>query len=222
MIFSNNAFIYRLLHNLFFRKIEYLFFKILKKSRGKSVSSSSIVCATSKIESGSSFINSSLGRNSFCGYDCNIINTEIGSFCSIASNVTIGGLAHPMHFVSTSPVFLSHKDSVKNKFARHDYLPVIKTIIGHDVWIGDGVFVKAGVSVGTGAVLGMGAVVTKNVDPYTVVAGNPAKIIKKRFDNKIIQSLLETEWWNKDDVELSKLGPYINDPEEFIKKSFNT
>ena len=94
--------------------IGYIYSKILKKLRLSSILNSTIH-KTSKIESGTSFINSSLDRYSFCGYDCTILNTEIGSFCSIASNVKIGGVAHPVNFVSTSPVFLSHKDSIKQK-----------------------------------------------------------------------------------------------------------
>lgn len=85
---------------------------LMKKLRLSSIRKSTIH-KTSKIESGTSFINSSMARHSFCGYDCAIINAEIGAFCSIASNVKIGGVAHPVHFVSTSPVFLSHKDSIK-------------------------------------------------------------------------------------------------------------
>ena len=160
-----------------------------------------------------------MARHSFCGYDCSIINTEIGAFCSISSNVKIGGVAHPVHFVSTSPVFLSHKDSIKAKFARHDYLPMVKTTVGHDVWIGEGAFIKAGVRIGTGAVVGMGAVVTKDVPPYAIVAGNPARVIRYRFSDEMIQSLIATAWWDKSDAELTLLGSCINDPEQFVKKA---
>ncbi len=198
--------------------MNYFFNKIIKKLRLSAIKNSAID-KTSKIESGTSFIHSSMARHSFCGYDCTILNTEIGAFCSIASHVTIGGVAHPVHFVSTSPVFLSHKDSIKAKFARHDYLPMLKTTIGHDVWIGEGAFIKAGVCIGTGAVVGMGAVVTKDVPSYAIVAGNPARVIRKRFSDEMIQSLLATAWWNKGDAELTLLGSYINDPEMFIKKA---
>lgn len=198
--------------------IYYYLSKLLKKVRLPSIKNSH-VDKTSKIEAGTSFINSTMARHSFCGYDCTILNTDIGAFCSIASNVKIGGAAHPMHFVSTSPVFLSHKDSVKTKFARHDYLPMVRTRVGHDVWIGEGAFIKAGVCIGTGAVVGMGAVVTKDVPPYAIVAGNPARVIRKRFSDEMIQSLLATAWWDKGDAELTLLGSYINDPDEFIKKA---
>lgn len=197
--------------------IIYIISKLIKKTRLASVLNSEVEQG-SKIEAGSSFINSSMQRHSFCGYDCSIINAEIGSFCSIANGVKIGGVAHPMHFVSTSPVFLSHKDSVKAKFARHDFLPAIRTVIEHDVWIGEGAFVKAGVCIGTGAVVGMGAVVTKDVPPYAIVAGNPAKIVRKRFSEETIRSLLRTRWWDLADEQLRKYARYMDNPEVFLKE----
>lgn len=177
----------------------------------------SFIDKTSKIESGTSFIHSSMARHSFCGYDCVILNAEIGSFCSIASSVKIGGVAHPVHFVSTSPAFLSHRDSIRTKFARHHYLPMIKTRIGNDVWIGDGAFIKAGTNIGTGAIVGMGSVVTKNVEPYSIVAGNPARVIRKRFSDQIIEALLATEWWDKEEGELIRLGAHFHNPEKFLE-----
>lgn len=207
---------------IFFQVIEimlkYALNKLLKKLRFSAIKNSAID-ESAKIESGTTILDSSMARHSFCGYDCTILRTDIGAFCSIASNVRIGGVAHPMHFVSTSPVFLSHKDSVRAKYARHDYLPVVITKIGHDVWIGEGAFIKAGVCIGTGAVVGMGAVVTKDVPPYAIVAGNPARMIRKRFSDEMIKSLLATAWWDKSDAELVLLGSYINDPNEFIKKA---
>lgn len=196
--------------------LAYALSKLMKKARLSSIVKSTID-KTSKVNSGTSFVNSSMARHSYCGYDCSIINTEIGAFCSIASNVKIGGAAHPAHFVSTSPVFLSHKDDVKAKFAHHDYLPIAKTNVGHDVWIGEGAFLKAGIRVGIGAIVGMGAVVTKDVPPYAVVAGNPARMIKKRFPDKIVRQLLETEWWNMDDSALKLYGKFVNNPQVFIR-----
>ncbi len=195
----------------------YLIAKILKKIRGVAVKES-FIHKTAKCESGTLFVSSSLGRYSFCGYDCSIINTDIGSFCSIGSGVVIGGVSHPMHFVSTSPVFLSHKDSVKEKFARHDYLPKLKTIVGDDVWIGERVLIKAGVKIGVGAVIGMGAVVTKDVEAYSIVAGNPAKHIRYRFDDAVREGLLKSEWWKASETDLLIWGRLFNDPQAFLKK----
>ena len=198
--------------------IQYILAKFIKKFRLSAIKNS-VINDGSKIESGTDFINSTMGRHSFCGYDCTIVNAEIGSFCSIASNVKIGGAAHPLHFVSTSPAFLSHKDSIKKKYAYHDYLPVVKTTVGHDVWIGEGALIKAGVNVGVGSVVGMGAVVTKDVPPYGIVVGNPAHLIRKRFSDEMIGRLLATSWWEKEDAELVKLAQWICDPDEFIKKT---
>lgn len=80
----------------------------------------SYIDATSKVESGSQFVNSRMNKYSFCGYDCQIVNCRIGMFCSIADNVKIGGARHPIEWVSTSPVFYSGRDSVKKKFSTFD------------------------------------------------------------------------------------------------------
>lgn len=196
--------------------VNFIYSRILKKIRGVATFKSEI-SNTSKIESGSSIISSKIDRYSFCGYDCLIVNCDIGAFCSIASRVSIGGATHPIKFVSTSPVFLSHRDSVRAKFARHDYLPEIRTNIGCDVWIGEGVYVKAGISIGHGSIVGMGSVVTKDVPPYSIIAGNPAKLIRMRFDQDIIESLLKMQWWRLPESELIRLGPLFNDPVAMLK-----
>jgi acetyltransferase-like isoleucine patch superfamily enzyme len=197
--------------------ISYIISRLIKKNRGNAILKSKIH-KSSKIESGSTIVNSIFARHSFCGYDCTILNCDIGAFCSIASRVTVGGVSHPLEFVSTSPVFLSHKDSVKAKFASHVYLPLVKTSIANDVWIGEGAYVKAGVSVGNGAVIGMGAVVTKDVPPYAIVAGNPARLIRFRFNDEIIKGLQASQWWELPNDRLFELGPFMSDPVEFLKR----
>ena len=178
----------------------------------------SIVHTSSKVESGSYLVNSTLDRHSFTGYDCSLNHCDVGSFCSIASRVSIGGVSHPSHFVSTSPVFLSHKDSIKAKFAHHNYLPLLRSEIGSDVWIGEGAFVKAGVCIGHGAIIGMGAVVTRDVAPYAVVAGNPARVIKYRFDEQTIEGLLASKWWMWSDEKLKIFGPFMHEPQSFLQE----
>lgn len=202
--------------NKIFLKLQFLYFKFLLKSRGVAVKNSNIGF-DSKLEPGTTFINSSIDNYSYCGYDCLILNTRIGRFCSIANKVVIGGASHPMHFVSTSPVFLSHKDSVRTKFANHKFLPEIKTIVGNDVWIGENVLIKSGVKIGNGAVIGMGSVVTKDVPDYAIVAGNPARIIKYRFEKDLIDKLLSSEWWFFSPEKLCEIGKYMNDPREFVR-----
>ncbi len=172
---------------------------------------------TSAVEGGSQVIGTRMGRHSFCGYDCVILNSDVGSFCSIADNVYIGGSTHPMEFVSTSPVFLSHRDSVKTKFSHHHYYNMPRTTIGNDVWIGYGARLRAGITVGHGAVVGMGAVVTRDVPPYCVVGGSPAVRIKERFPEPIVRGLLKSEWWNYSDEELREAAALFKDPQAFLK-----
>jgi len=197
----------------------YIWAKMFKKIRGAAIKNSTID-KTSKVESGSQVVNSTFGRHSFCGYDCQIINCDVGSFTSIANNVVIGGAQHPMDWVSMSPVFYEGKDSVKTKFSEHIRPDALKTKVGNDVWIGQGALIKAGVSIGDGAVVGMGSVVTKNVAPYCIVAGNPARLIKKRFDEDIIDNLLQLKWWNLRDAEIIKYAYLFNNIEEFKKVFF--
>lgn len=191
-------------------------FKLLKKLRLRSVKASS-VHATSKIESGSSFYCSSMGRHSFCGYDCDVSHADIGSFVSIANGVVIGGGRHPMDWVGMSPVFYEGRDSVKTKFSTHAREPAQRVTIGHDVWIGRSAIILPGVDIGNGAVVGAGAVVTKPVPPYAVVAGNAARVIRYRFDESTVRRLSATQWWLLDEQALRRLGPFFNDVRGFLE-----
>lgn len=205
------------LNLLSFGSLGYVFSRILKRMRPKAVIDSKID-ASAIIFGGSQILSVTMGRQSYCGFDCAMQNVEIGSFCSMADRVYIGGSGHPMDFVSTSPVFLSKRSCLATKYAGHEFSNIPQTTIGHDVWIGYGAFIRAGVHVGTGAVIGMGAVVTKDVEPYAVVGGNPAREIKKRFPASIIDGLLASEWWTYSDVELRAAGADFNDPEVFLRK----
>lgn len=195
----------------------YVVSRLLKKARGSAIADSDIH-PTSKVESGSTIIRTRFQRHSFCGYDCTFVDCEVGAFCSIASKVTVGGSRHPMEYVSTSPVFLSHRDSVKTKFSRHPYVWRAQTTIGHDVWIGENVLIKGGVSIGHGAVIGMGSVVTRDVAPYAIVGGNPARLIRMRFAPEIVEALLKMAWWNLPDEELRRLAPFFPEPERMLRQ----
>jgi acetyltransferase-like isoleucine patch superfamily enzyme len=197
--------------------IEYYWSKLFKKVKGRSIKNS-IIHKTSKVEAGSQIINTIFDKHSFCGYDCQIVNCEIGSFCSISNNVIIGGGRHPIEWVGMSPVFYEGRDSVKAKFSIHERKSNEKVIIGHDVWIGQGVLIKQGVTIGTGAVVGMGTVVTKDVAPYSIVVGNPSREIRKRFNDLTIQKLLDSKWWNFSNKKLTNYAVFFKDPKLFIDK----
>lgn len=198
--------------------LSYIYAKILKKFlRGKAIYNS-MLDATTKVNSGSSIYNCEIGRYNNIGYDNELNNVEIGSFCSFSDHVFIGGDEHPLEWVSTSPVFESVKHSgPSKKFASFDVPECKRTYIGNDVWIAHNVSVKAGVTIGTGAAIGTGAVVTRNIPPYAIVAGVPAKIIRYRFDENIIRELLETKWWELPDEKLQEIGKHIKEPLRFIE-----
>ena len=195
----------------------YLWAKLFKKIQAQAVLGSSID-RTSKIEPGSNIVRVKMGRHSFCGYYCEISNANIGSFTSISDYVIIGGGTHPIDWVSMSPVFYEGRDSVRKKYAQHQRPAPLNTNIGHDVWIGHGVHIKQGVNIGTGAVVGMGSIVTRDVAPYSIVAGCPAKQIKMRFEVEVIQGLLKSKWWDYSDAKLEDLAPYVTDPNSFLER----
>ncbi len=197
-------------------RIAYYWNKVLKKLRGKAILNSRID-STSKVEAGSQIVNSKMGKYSFCGYDCKIINCTIGAFCSIADGVIIGGASHPMSWASTSPTFYSGRDSVKKKFIEYERPVDPNTTIGNDVWIGDRAIIKSGVEIGDGAVIGMGSIVTKNVGAYEIWAGNPARLIRKRFSDDVIEMLVVTKWWEKSEEEISQCSSAVKNPVEFAK-----
>lgn len=125
-------------------------------------------------------------------------NAIIGRYCSIADNVQIGASNHPTDWLSTNPFQYWQWDGDEEKHPERylKFNPYEKScIIGNDVWIGSKTFIMQGVTVGDGAIIAGGAVVTKDVPPYAIVGGVPAKIIRYRFDEPTIQELLELKWW---------------------------
>ena len=173
---------------------------------------------TARVASGSALTKVKMGRYSYVGDYTHITDADIGSFCSIGGHCGIGGGIHPSDRVSTSPVFLQGRNILGKNFANIHYEPSKKVTIGNDVWIGEGVYIMPGLSIGDGAVIGAHAVVTKDVEPYSIVAGVPAKTIRKRFDDDAIKKLLELKWWDLSDEELSNLGDSFADPADFINK----
>ena len=196
--------------------IEYFISKALKKMRLKAVKNSKID-KTAHIASGCHIYESSIGRYSSLSYDCQIIHCQIGAFCSLASGIIIGGASHPIDWMSTSQVFISEPGSIKEKFSPQFYESYKKTVIGNDVWIGDRVLIKAGITIGNGAVIGMGSVVTKNVGPYEIWAGNPAKCVRKRFDDELIEKLKTVNWETLSQEKLELIGNNITNPKTCIE-----
>ena len=172
------------------------------------------------VGNGAQIVDSKVGRYSYV-YESKVICAEVGAFCSIASNVVIGGAAHPTEWVSSSPVFYNGKNVLKQNYSENFFEEYKKTTVGNDVWIGSNCLIKAGVKIGDGAVIGMGSVVTHDVPPYEIWAGNPAKFMRKRFSDEIIEELSKLEWWNWEEEKLQKYGKFFNDPEKLLKELKN-
>lgn len=197
--------------------IKYFISKLIKKLMLPAIKNSTID-KTAKICSGAHLVNVFIGRYSYIGNYCTVINVKIGAFSSIADNCIIGGSGHPLNWVSTSPVFYSGKNILKKNFFLHEFKKTNETTIGNDVWIGSNCLIKGGVVIGNGSVVGMGAVVIQNVGSYEIWAGNPAKLIRKRFSEETIEKLVETHWWDFSDKVLFKLAPYFENPETLLER----
>lgn len=145
-------------------------------------------------------MNVEIGDFSYVNSHSCIARTKIGKFCSIGENVKCGLGKHPSQdMVSTHPAFYSKDKSPQITFADKNYFDEYSTIeIGNDVWIGSNSMILDGVKIANGAIVASGTVVTKDVPPYAIVGGVPAKIIKYRFDENEIKFLNEIKWWNKD------------------------
>lgn len=149
--------------------------------------------------------NSEVGDYSYISNNCDITNTTIKRFCSIADNCRIGTASHTLNNISTSPIFTLKDNATHTTWIQKDvghFNEVKRVYIGNDVWIATHVIIKDGITIGDGAIIGAGAVVVKDVPPYAVVGGVPAKIIKYRFEQSIINKLLELQWWNASDEKL--------------------
>ena len=143
-------------------------------------------------------------------YDFNGDKLIIGKFCQIAAGVefVMNGANHQMSAVSTYPFYIF--DGWNQKTPELKDMPLKgDTVIGNDVWIGQNSTILPGVHIGDGAIVGLNSVVGSDISPYTVVAGNPAKKIRKRFDDDLIKLLLELKWWDKDINEIKNLIPLL-------------
>lgn len=165
-----------------------------------------------RIWHGSVLSNVRMGRHSYCGINCNIRNCDIGRFCSIGANVVIGLGRHPTDYASTYPGFYSKNDHSVNYFYDNKFEEHEPTIIGNDVWVGYNVTVSGGVKIGDGSIIGSCAVVTKDVPPYSIVGGVPARIIRYRYDMEVIEKMRRLKWWSWDEKYIKEMAVYFNDP----------
>ncbi len=164
------------------------------------------------------YFNGSMGYGTYMGHSSKI-HAHIGRFTSIAPEVECNHGVHPTGFpyVSTSPMFFSTRKQSGKTFADSMQFKEMKPTIeiGNDVWIGQKVFLVGGITIGDGAIVQAGAIVTKDVPPYSIVGGVPARVIRYRYDEETIDFLLRVQWWNKGEAWFKEHWRLLNDMDSF-------
>ena len=176
-----------------------------------------------EIGRGSRLAHSVIGDYSYCDRYADIANADVGKFANIAAFSRIGATDHPLHTASCHHFLYrsdDYWDDADRDTAWFDKRRARRATIGHDTWIGAGAMVKPEVTLGHGAVVGSGAVVTKDVDPYTIVVGNPARVLRLRQPRAIADRLIALAWWDWSHDRLREtLADFRNLPAEaFLEK----
>jgi acetyltransferase-like isoleucine patch superfamily enzyme len=153
--------------------------------------------------------------NKYCLIDRN--TASIGNFCSIAYGVKIGLGNHPVSWVSTHPFAFDSKYGFVKNSKNFEGQVLDPCVIGHDVWIGANAVILAGVKIGNGAIIGANSLVNKDVEPYSIVAGSPARHIRYRFDEKTIAALQQTAWWEWEDAKIRSRIQEFDNTEAIIR-----
>jgi virginiamycin A acetyltransferase len=164
-----------------------------------------------KIDRNNFILSSTLGRYTYTGNFTVIQEVEIGSFCSVSWGVSIGGGEHQLDRFTTHDILYNNRYgfAVSDDIASDRYQH--KCQLENDVWIGANSVITRGVHIGNGAVVGAGSVVTKDVPDYAIVAGNPAKVIRYRFSEDVIERLLTSKWWTLErDILMKQVVPLRN------------
>jgi acetyltransferase-like isoleucine patch superfamily enzyme len=224
MEFGINKNTYRLLLNPRAFYSEFKRIKIIKKYKDKSLTiginakiNNSNIGNHVYLGTNAQLNNSELGNHSYVNSNTRISYAKVGKFCSIGPNVIIGMGIHPTHLISTHPAFYSNNKVFKTFADKNYFREYEETVIGNDVWIGSHVKIIGGISIEDGAIIAAGAIVTKDVRPYEVVGGIPAKHIKFRFNENEISKLRSFKWWNKDDAWLEAHYKLFLDSEKFLE-----
>lgn len=168
------------------------------------ISNLSFVSANNKLDitvcvyRGAKIKGSSIGAYTYIANNTDVENADIGKYCSIADHCRIGMGGHTLKHLSTSPIFTEKVNGCKETWTDVNVNPVKskRVKVGNDVWIGSHALIMGGVNIGNGAVIGAGAVVVKDVPPYAVVGGVPARIIRYRFSDEVICLLQSIAWWD--------------------------